>query len=613
MVSRAILNGWPLVPPSRSKTAPVNKVVPSISGTFTVGQTLTSSDGTWDGFPPITYSRQWLRDGVPISGATGSTYTLVADDSGHIISATVTASNPDLGSASKDAVGALVQGGGGQQPIMAIATRGVGPSGVIRFGGATDSNYTRVESRLLHYSGVDPITEVQLEAAAYYMATAGGEAAMPNDYTAVGAIEYNGQVMPVTWDGGAASKLIPASPLSRYPSDLTQLGFTIPPNTAFYLQWGVLLSSGGVIYAGDIRTGDTTRNAQNRSTAATSQVGTVGPWSLPPGGNAANLGGVVSPISIKARRAAGSKSVVVNGNSIAYGTGDQNGDGQGNSGYIARACYIGNGTNKLPYTKLTRPSETAGNMVGTKGDTRRLSFDGHSLLVSEWGMNDLGFGSATVAATPKSKATVIADLKDALTNAVWLPAKAKGLKVYQCLITPRVKGSNITSLTSSGTTCTATVKSGHTVPTVGQTYTIEGASPSTYNGSIVVTGVSGQQFTYTAASAPASTPATLAAGFGTIHVHNGYTTQDFQFPDDGFEPGGQLRDVINQWIKDQVTAGVIDGYLDPNPGIEFYNAGVPTGRFQTASGACTDDGLHPNALGAGGGATAIAPTLYAAA
>jgi len=75
---------------------------PSISGTAQEGQTLTASTGTWTGSTPITYSYQWVScDGSgancsPISGATGSNYTLSSSDVGHELKATVTASNSSL-------------------------------------------------------------------------------------------------------------------------------------------------------------------------------------------------------------------------------------------------------------------------------------------------------------------------------------------------------------------------------------------------------------------------------------------------------------------------------------------------------------------------------------
>lgn len=70
---------------------PINSVLPAITGTPTQGQTLTVSNGTWTNSP--TYARQWKRAGEPITGATATTYNLVADDAGSVITCTVTATN----------------------------------------------------------------------------------------------------------------------------------------------------------------------------------------------------------------------------------------------------------------------------------------------------------------------------------------------------------------------------------------------------------------------------------------------------------------------------------------------------------------------------------------
>ena len=72
---------------------PANTALPIISGAPAVGQTLTGSTGTWTGTPTITYARQWRRNGVAISGATGATYVLVADDTGANITLAVVATN----------------------------------------------------------------------------------------------------------------------------------------------------------------------------------------------------------------------------------------------------------------------------------------------------------------------------------------------------------------------------------------------------------------------------------------------------------------------------------------------------------------------------------------
>lgn len=84
---------------------PANTALPVISGTFNQGQNLSVSNGTWTGSPTYTY--QWTRDTVAISGATSSTYLLVADDVGTVVACTVTATNA-YGSADADAVGDTV-------------------------------------------------------------------------------------------------------------------------------------------------------------------------------------------------------------------------------------------------------------------------------------------------------------------------------------------------------------------------------------------------------------------------------------------------------------------------------------------------------------------------
>jgi len=64
----------------------------------------------------------------------------------------------------------------------------------------------------------------------------------------------------------------------------------------------------------------------------------------------------------------------------------------------------------------------------------------------------------------------------------------------------------ISNLTSSGTTCTLVTSSAHGLVT-GNQVTITGASPAAYNGTFKITVTNGTTFTYTALSAPATSPA----------------------------------------------------------------------------------------------------------
>jgi uncharacterized protein YjdB len=95
-------------------TPPSNTALPTVSGTAREGQTLTSTNGTWSGSTPMTYARQWKRCDAAgtscsnISGATGTTYVLVAGDVGSTIRASVTATNTAGGATAQSAQTAVV-------------------------------------------------------------------------------------------------------------------------------------------------------------------------------------------------------------------------------------------------------------------------------------------------------------------------------------------------------------------------------------------------------------------------------------------------------------------------------------------------------------------------
>ena len=75
--------------------APVNTVAPTVSpsGTQSTGTLITASVGTWSGVAPITYEYKWTRNGVDISGATASTYTIQLADDGTTIRVEVKGTN----------------------------------------------------------------------------------------------------------------------------------------------------------------------------------------------------------------------------------------------------------------------------------------------------------------------------------------------------------------------------------------------------------------------------------------------------------------------------------------------------------------------------------------
>ncbi|HXA55221.1 MAG TPA: hypothetical protein VNV37_10165 [Solirubrobacteraceae bacterium] len=96
-------------------TEPGDPTPPTVSGTPSVGETLTCSNGVWTG-GPVTLTVQWRRGGVTIPGATGSSYRVQAGDAGESLACEVTATN-SAGHGSATSVALLVpakeQPGGG--------------------------------------------------------------------------------------------------------------------------------------------------------------------------------------------------------------------------------------------------------------------------------------------------------------------------------------------------------------------------------------------------------------------------------------------------------------------------------------------------------------------
>ena len=85
--------------PIAAAQTPANVGLPTISGTATVGSTLTADKGNWSGTEPIAHTYQWERcdssggNCTNISSATNHTYLLTNNDQGHKLRVVVTASN----------------------------------------------------------------------------------------------------------------------------------------------------------------------------------------------------------------------------------------------------------------------------------------------------------------------------------------------------------------------------------------------------------------------------------------------------------------------------------------------------------------------------------------
>jgi hypothetical protein len=103
----------PPPPPPPPPSAPVNNSLPVISGTATEGKIVTSTTGSWSE-SPTSYSYQWQdcnssgASCVNVSGATASSYRLVASDVGHTMRVAVSASNSGGSSTASSAATATV-------------------------------------------------------------------------------------------------------------------------------------------------------------------------------------------------------------------------------------------------------------------------------------------------------------------------------------------------------------------------------------------------------------------------------------------------------------------------------------------------------------------------
>jgi hypothetical protein len=184
---------WFSVPPTGSPlpTTPVEKFTftrrtkkiqagePSIVGSPMVGNTVTADPGSWS--PKSARLRyQWLRAGLPIAGATASTYTLTADDAGEQLQVQVTGKIP--GKVSDTATSASVLGvaappapshatisgklaAGGSVAAAAVTPLALGATRKYQWlrdgepiGGATDSTYDPIDADAGHLLGVQ-VTE----------------------------------------------------------------------------------------------------------------------------------------------------------------------------------------------------------------------------------------------------------------------------------------------------------------------------------------------------------------------------------------------------------------------------------------------------------------------
>ena len=110
--------GMPMTLVAALAATPANTAPPVISGGPSVGATLTATAGTWTGDPAPTITRQWLRNGADIPGATGSTLSTAGYADGDVITLTETATNVvGAGSAGSNAIGLTAAASTAGEPV----------------------------------------------------------------------------------------------------------------------------------------------------------------------------------------------------------------------------------------------------------------------------------------------------------------------------------------------------------------------------------------------------------------------------------------------------------------------------------------------------------------
>jgi hypothetical protein len=134
--------------PAAELRAPVATVRPTVVGTPMVGRVLRARTGTWD-VPDVHLSIQWLADGTPMRGATGTSYVVRRGDVGKVLAVLVTATKPQHAegtarSASTarvakaatrtrlDPARSKVRNGGSVRLSVRVSATGVVPAGKVR-------------------------------------------------------------------------------------------------------------------------------------------------------------------------------------------------------------------------------------------------------------------------------------------------------------------------------------------------------------------------------------------------------------------------------------------------------------------------------------------------
>ncbi len=182
---------------------PTNYSVPTISGTVKVGNTLTAATGTWLGTTGISYTYQWRRDGVSISGATSSTYELVTADYNALITVAVRGTNAAGGNTAISAATSAVLPA---NPVNTVAPVVSGTEVVGQTLSCTTGTWTSSASLTYAYQWKRGVTNVGTDSSTYILVIGDAASTMTCTVTATNTGGSTDQVSNTTGtiDAGGA-------------------------------------------------------------------------------------------------------------------------------------------------------------------------------------------------------------------------------------------------------------------------------------------------------------------------------------------------------------------------------------------------------------------------
>ena|GEM_PF-412308 len=158
---------------------------PTVSGTPVVGTPLTVAPGTW-GPEPVALAYQWIVDGQPVDGATGTSFTPTPEQVGKPLSVTVTGTRDGYDPAAKTVSVGMIA------PALALSASQTGPGATVT---VTGSDFGPNEEVVLElHSTVYPLGTAKTDAKGAFSAQVTLPADVTGDHHIVATGKTSGRV-----------------------------------------------------------------------------------------------------------------------------------------------------------------------------------------------------------------------------------------------------------------------------------------------------------------------------------------------------------------------------------------------------------------------------------